>query len=361
MPYGIECQNVAACKSTTKKGTVQMHNITIGMDIAKSVFQVHGVDKRTGTVIKKRLARSKLLGFFAKLEPSLIGMEACSTSHHWARELEALGHEVKLLPANYVKPYVKRGKNDEIDAEAVWEGLERPTMRFVPIKSREQQGVLALHKVRSQLVGERTRLVNLLRAYMAEFGLVAPQGIWRIAELKAIVGDKADERLPASCRAALTAVVRQLDSLANAIEDLDRAVVAHCKSNETSRRLSAIPGIGPITASALVATVGDATVFKSGRHFASWLGLTPRQHASGFKDRKGRISKMGNPYLRTLLVLGATATMRQAQRGQSSASAFVRRLLAKKKSVRLITVALANKMARIVWVLMARGECYRAA
>ncbi len=270
-----------------------------------------------------------------------------------------MGHEVKLLPANYVKPYVKRGKNDEIDAEAVWEGLERPTMRFVPIKSCEQQGVLALHKVRSQLVGQRTRLVNLLRAYMAEFGLVAPQGIWRIAELKAIVGDKADERLPALGRVALTPVIQQLDLLASAIEDLDRAVVAHCRSNETSRRLSAIPGIGPITASALVATVGDATVFKSGRHFAAWLGLTPKQHASGFKDRKGRISKMGNPYLRTLLVLGATATMRQ--RSQTPASAFVRRLLAKKKSVRLITVALANKMARIVWVLMARGEPYRAA
>jgi transposase len=336
-----------------------MHNITIGMDIAKSVFQVDGVDKRTGAVIKKRLGRSKLLGFFVKLEPSLIGMEACSTAHHWARELEALGHEVKLLPANYVKPYVKRGKNDEIDAEAVREALERPTMRFVPIKSREQQGVLALHKVRSQLVGQRTRLVNLLRAYMAEFGLVAPQGIWRIAELKAIVGDKADERLPVLGRVALTAVVQQLDLLASAIADLDRAVVAHCRSNETSRRLSAIPGIGPITASAFVATVGDATAFKSGRHFAAWLGLTPKQHASGLKDRKGRISKMGNPYLRTLLVLGATAMMRQ--RSQTPVSAFVRRLLAKKKSVRLITVALANKMARIVWVLMARGESYRAA
>jgi|HubBroStandDraft_1064217.scaffolds.fasta_scaffold112789_1 transposase len=338
-----------------------MHNITIGMDIAKSVFQVHGVDKRTGTVIKKRLARSKLLGFFGKIEASLIGMEACSTAHHWARELEALGHEVKLLPANYVKPYVKRGKNDEIDAEAVWEALERPTMRFVAIKSREQQGVLALHKVRSQLVGQRTRLVNLLRAYMAEFGLVAPQGIWRITELKTIVGDKADERLPALGRVALTPVVQQLDLLASAIEDLDRVVVAHCKSNETSRRLSAIPGIGPITASAFVASVGDATAFKSGRHFAAWLGLTPKQHASGLKDRKGRISKMGNSYLRTLLVLGATAMMRQARRSQTPLSAFVGRLLAKKKSVRLITVALANKMARIVWVLMAKGESYRTA
>lgn len=338
-----------------------MQTITIGLDIAKSVFQVDGVDERSGSVLRKRLGRSKVLAFFAKLEPCLVGMEACSTSHYWARELGALGHSVKLLPPSYVKPYVKRGKNDALDAEAIREALGRPTMRFVPVKSRAQQSVLVVHKVRAQLVGERTKLVNVLRAHMAEFGIVAPQGIWRISALKAIVGEEGDERLPALARLALKPVIRQLDRLQADINELERAIVKHCKSDEASRRLMAVPGIGPISASALVASVGDATIFKSGRHFAAWLGLTPRQNASGLKDRKGRISRMGNPYLRTLLVLGATAMMHQARRTKAPALAFVTRLLAKKKSVRLVTVALANKMARIVWVLMARGECYRTA
>jgi transposase len=340
---------------------MQSYTMTIGLDIAKSVFQVHGVDGRTGAVIRRRLARSKVVGFFGKLEPSLVGMEACSTGHHWARELRALGHEVRLLPPAYVKPYVKRGKNDAIDAEAIWEGLQRPTMRFVPVKSREQQGALAVHKVRAQLVGQRTKLVNMLRAHMAEFGLIAAQGIWRIGELRSIVADEADERLPSMARLALKAVIAQFDALKAEIEKLDRVIRDHCGSNETSRRLAAIPGIGPIGASAFVASIADARAFKSGRHFAAFLGLTPKQNASGLKDRKGRISRMGNSYLRTLLVLGATAMLRQVHRGPTPVSAFVGRLLAKKKSVRLVTVALANKMARIVWVLMARGECYRVA
>jgi len=337
------------------------YTVTIGLDIAKSVFQVHGVDSRTGEVIKKRLPRSKLLGFFSKLGPCVIGIEACATSHHWARELGKLGHEARLLPPAYVKPYVKRGKNDALDAEAIHEALGRPTMRFVPVKSREQQGTLAVHKVRAQLVEQRTRLINMLRAHMAEFGLIAPQGIWRVGELKAIVGDEADERLPSMARLALKPVLAQLDMLRAHIEDLERAIVRHARTNETCRRLAAIPGIGPIGASALVATVADAAGFKSARHFAAWLGLTPKQRASGLKDRKGRTSKMGNPYLRTLLVLGATAMVRQVQRTKAPGLAFLTRLLAKKKPVRLVTVALANKMARIVWVLMARGEAYRAA
>jgi transposase len=338
-----------------------MHAITIGLDIAKSVFQVHAVDGRSGAIMKKRLPRRKVLPFFAKLEGSLIGMEACATAHHWARELEALGHAVKLMPPSYVKAYVKRGKNDAIDAEAIWEALGRPTMRFVPIKSLEQQGMLAVHKVRTQLVEQRTRLINMLRAHMAEFGLIAPQGVWRIGELKTIVGDEADERLVALARLALKPVLAQLDVLETQIADLERIIVKHSKTNEVCRRLAAIPSVGPITASAFVATVGDVTQFGSGRHFAAWLGLTPKQNASGLKDRKGRISKMGNPYLRTLLVLGATAVLRQAQRTKASGLAFVTRLLAKKKSARLVTVALANKTARIIWALMARNECYRVA
>jgi transposase len=338
-----------------------MHAITIGLDIAKSVFQVHGVDTRTGEIVKKRLPRSKVLAFFAKLEPCLIGIEACSTAHHWARELKVLGHDARLIPPAYVKPYVKRGKNDAVDAEAIWEAVQRPTMRFVPVKSREQQGVLTLHKVRAQFVEQRTKLVNVLRAHMAEFGLIAPQGIWRIRELKQIVSDKTDESLPELARTALAPVISQLDLLDEAIAKLDRAIVAHCKGHETSRRLSAIPGIGPVTASAMAASIADPHQFKSGRHFAAWLGLTPRQNASGLKERKGRISKMGNPYLRTLLVLGATAVLRRGRCEESGIAVFAQRLLAKNKSARLVTVAMANKMARIVWALMASGACYRPA
>lgn len=331
--------------------------LTVGLDIAKSVFQVHGVEARTGKVVKKRLSRSKVLAFFAGLDRCLIGIEACATAHHWGRELSKLGHEVRLLPASYVKPYVKRGKNDAIDAEAIWEALGRPTMRFVPIKSMDQQGMLAVHKVRAQLVGQRTKLVNMLRSHMAEFGVVAPQGVWRIGELKAIVGDEADGRLDAMARLALKPVLALLDGLEVQLTELERIIAKHSKTNEVCRRLAAIPGVGPTCASAVVATIGDVTQFKSGRHFAAWLGLTPKQNASGLKDRKGRISKMGNPYLRTLLVLGATAVLHSKAKDQ----AFITRLQAKKKSARLITVALANKMARIIWALMARNECYRPA
>ena len=335
------------------------YSLTLGLDIAKNVFQVHGVDSATGEVIAKRLRRSQLLAFFGQLEPGLVGMESCSSAHHWGRELQRLGHAVKLLPPSYVKPYVKRGKNDAVDAEAIFEALQRPSMRFVPVKSCEQQGALVVHKVRAQLVAQRTRLVNVLRAHMAEFGLITPQGIWRIAELRSIVKDEGDARLAAMARSALKEIVVQLDGLKDQIARLDRIVLEHCRSNEVSRRLCAIPGIGPITASAFAASIADARDFKSGRHLAAFLGLTPKQNASGLKNRMGRISRMGNSYLRTLLVLGATAVLRKARHGDGPSLGA--RLLAKKKPARLISIAIANKMARIVWVLMARNEVYRPA
>jgi len=335
------------------------YRLTLGLDIAKSVFQVHGVDSTTGEVIAKRLRRSQLLAFFGKMEPGLVGMESCSSAHHWARALQRLGHAVKLLPPSYVKPYVKRGKNDAVDAEAIFEALQRPSMRFVPVKSCEQQGALVAHKVRAQLVGQRTRLVNVLRAHMAEFGLIAPQGIWRIAELRSIVQDEGDGRLAAMARLALKEIIAQLDGLKSQIARLDRIVLEHCRSSEVSRRLCAIPGVGPITASAFAASIADARNFKSGRHMAAFLGLTPKQNASGLKNRVGRISRMGNCYLRTLLVLGATAVLRKARQGGGPSLAA--RLLAKKKPARLVSIAIANKMARIIWVLMARNEVYRPA
>ena len=259
-----------------------------------------------------------------------------------------------------MKPYVKRGKSDALDAEAICEALVRPTMRFVPIRSMQSQAALVLHKVRDQLVKQRTTLVNMLRAHMAEFGIVAPQGIWRIGELRRIILDEADERLPALARQALERVIHQLDGLEADIEKLERRIVKHGKTSETSMRLAAVPGIGPITASAFAAAVEDASRFKSARHFAAWLGLTPKQNATALKQRKGRISKMGNPYLRTLLVLGATAIVGHAKRSKAPSPSFAARLLAKGKPVRLITVALANKMARIVWALLAKGEAYRS-
>jgi transposase len=329
------------------------------LDIAKSVFQVHGLEAGTGTIFRKRLRRSQMGEFFASLEPSLIGIEACASSHHWARELAKCGHEVKLLPPAYVKPYVKRGKSDALDAEAICEAMTRPTMSFVPVKSMESQAVLVLHKVRAQLVQQRTTLVNMLRAHMAEFGIVAPQGIGRIGELQAIVSDETDARLPALARLALQRVLHQFDVLQGDLEKLDRQLVKHCRSDQASKRLAAVPGIGTISATAFAAAVTDAKRFKSSRHFASWLGLTPKRNASGEKEKKARISKMGNPYLRSLLVLGATALLRQVKQGKAAASELGARLLAKGKPSRLVTVALANKLARIIWVLLAKNQCYR--
>ena len=335
-----------------------MQVTTIGLDLAKHVFQAHGVDAQGRAVLRKRLRRAEVLRLFAGLPPCLVAMEAGATAHQWARELMALGHEVRLVPPAYVKPYVKRGKSDAVDAEAICEAATRPSMRFVPVKSAEQQAVLVLHRARELLIRQRTMLVNALRAHLAEFGIVAPRGIRRVPDLIAALEDEGT-RIPEIAREALGIVAAQLRALQLRTEDLDRRIVAWCRSNEAARRLATIPGIGPITASALAASVADPAAFRSARHFAAWLGLVPKQSSTGGKTRLGRISKMGDRYLRKLLVVGMTAVIRCARRTRAPALAWVNALL-ERRPARLVTVALANKTARIAWAVLTRGEVYRA-
>lgn len=284
-------------------------------------------------------------------------MEACGTAHYWARELSALGHETRLMPAVYVKPYVKRGKNDEVDAEAIYEAATRPSMRFVPVKSTEQQSILMLHRTRDLFVRQRTMLVNSLRGQLAEFGLIAPQGVWRIPELHALVQSAADSVLPEPARVCAELIMMQIEDLQTKIDAIERVIKARHRANELSQRLATIPGVGAITATALVATVVDASSFKSGRHFAAWLGLVPQQNGTGGKMHLGRISKKGEPYLWRLLVLGATAVVRYA-RNKPEFAGWVNALLARRPA-RVVTVAVANKLARIVWAIMRRGGSFR--
>ena len=337
-----------------------MQITTVGLDLAKHIFHVHAVDGAAHVVARKRLRRTEMLSFFAGLSPCLIGMEACATAHHWARELTRLGHTVKLMPPAYVKAYVKRGKTDAVDAEAICEAVQRPTMRFVPVKSAEQQSVLMLHRVRALLIRQRTMLVNALRGHLAEFGIIVAQGISRIRELIAILTDEsADAVLPPLARRALSPLVNQLIDLQPRIRALEAELLAWHRQSQESRRLETIPGVGFITATAIAATVPDPFLFRSGREFAAWLGLTPRPNSSGGKERLGRISKMGDGYLRTLLVVGATAVIRYARTKTAADAAWINSLLSKKPA-RLVSVALANKTARIAWALLARGEVYRS-
>lgn len=332
---------------------------TIGLDLSKSVFQIHGVDEAGTAVLMKRLRRKQMGPFFAKLPPCLIGIEACATAHHWARVLVGFGHEVKLMPPAYVKAYVKRGKNDAADAEAICEAVRRPTMRFVPIKSPDQQSILMIHRARSLVVRQRTMSANALRAHLAEFGRVANPGIQNILKLARSIFD-ADEgtTLPGLARTALAVLVRRLVELEEELQALDRTLLAWHKESEASRRLAAVPGIGVVTATAIAATVSDPEQFRSGRQFAAWLGLVPRQHSSGDKVRLGGISKQGDRYLRRLLVIGATAVIRHCRDKDTPMAAWLRGLLTK-KPVRVVSVALANKLARIAWVLLTRREPYR--
>jgi transposase len=330
---------------------------TIGLDLAKSVFQVHGIDADGAAVLRQRLTRGRVLKFFAKLPPCLIGIEACASSHYWARELIALGHEVKLMPAQYVKPYVKRGKNDAADAEAICEAVTRPTMRFVGIKSPEQQSAMMLHRVRLILSRQRTQLSNALRAHLAEFGIVAPVGRNGIEQLLGIIADTDDDRLPADARGCLDMLVAQLLIVKQQILENDRRIIASARETELGRRLMEIPGVGPLLASAVVAAVPSPTVFRSGRDLSAWIGLVPRQNSSGGKERLGNISKAGHSYLRQMLIVGAMAVIRYAERNDTKRPWLVQ-LLARRKA-KIAAVALANKTARTIWAMMTSGERYR--
>ena len=336
-----------------------MNVTTIGIDLAKSVFQLHGVDAQGEVVFRKKLRRSAVLDFLRELRPCLIGLEACATAHFWAREIGALGHDVRLIPPAYVKPYVKRQKNDAADAEAICEAVTRPHMRFVPIKSTERQGVLMLHRTRDLLMRQRTMTLNAVRAHLAEFGIITAQGSHKLLTLIRAIRTGEVPGLPRIARIALESLATQLDVLTDEIRKLERQLMLWHRADKTSQRLKTIPGVGVITATALAASVPDPGVFKSGRQFAAFLGLVPRQNSSGGKDRLGRISKMGDGYLRRLLVVGATSVVRRANSNTSATGAWVRCLL-ERKPARVVTVAVANKTDRIAWAILARGETYRA-
>lgn len=332
---------------------------TVGIDLAKSIFQIHAVDAAGRVVVQKALKRRDLVTFFAKLRPCLVGMEACGTAHHWGRELTKFGHQVKLIPPAYVKPYVRRQKNDAADAAAICEAVTRPSMRFVPIKSEEQQAALMLHRARSLLTSQRTALICAIRGHMAELGLVAPRTVRNLRPLLEVLADHEDESLPPLARAALTPLAIQLASLDAQLCDLDRKLLEWHRSNAVSQRLATIPGVGPVTASALAASVTDPSMFASGREFSAFLGLVPRQNSSGGKIRLGRTSKMGDRYLRTLLVSGAMALLSHSSKRQGSLDMWAKTLLEKKKPTKLVALALANKMARIAWALMNRNETFQ--
>jgi transposase len=331
---------------------------TIGLDIAKSVFQVHGVDVAGQVVIRRQLKRRYVLVFFQKLAPCLIGIEACASSHHWSRELKALGHTVRLMPPAYVKPYVKRQKNDAADAEAICEAVTRANMRFVPTKTSEQQSCLMLHRTRHLFIRQQTAVINAIRAHFAELGIVAPVGRKGVEELLSVVAGPADKRVPDIARECLAALGAHLRRLKEQILEFDRMIIAWHRSSDTSRRLDDIPGVGPMLATALVAGVADPKAFRSGRNFSAWIGLVPKQRSSGGKDRLGSISKQGDRYLRSLLVAGALAVIRYAKIHGTKHRPWLTALLARRPT-KVAAIALANKIARMAWAMMARGERYK--
>ena len=331
---------------------------TIGLDIAKNVFQVHGVDARGTIVVARQLRRRRLIAFFDNLPACLIGMEACATSHYWARALARLGHTVRLMPPGYVKAYVKRGKNDAADAAAICEAVTRPSMRFVPVKSAQQQSALMLHRTRDLLIRQRTQLINAMRAHLAELGLVAAQGREGVHRLMALVAEESEACLPRLARFACQALAVQLEAVQGQIDALERRLCVEHRACEVSRRLETIPGIGVIGATAIAATVTDPKAFHSGREFAAWIGLVPRQNSTGGKVRLAGISKQGDRYLRRLLVIGAMAVLKQA-RAHPDKHPWLIQLLARRPA-KVVAVALANKMARTAWAVLARGESYRA-
>jgi transposase len=335
-----------------------MQVTTIGLDIAKNVFQVHGIDANEKVVVRKQLRRSQVLAFFAALAPCLIGMEACATAHYWARELTKLGHKVRLMPAKDVKAYLKPNKNDAADAAAICEAVRRPTMRFVSIKTAEQQGQLMQHRTRDLMMRQRTQVINALRAHLAELGIVAAQGDKGVKELLAVVADQQDARLPVDARASVMVLAAQLEALQTLIGSIEKRIKTQHRANEESQRVETIPGIGVIGATAIAATIVDPRVFRSGRDFAAWIGLVPRQDSTGGKQKLGPISKQGDPYLRRILVVGAISVLRRAIQNPEKYP-WLTQLLAR-RPFKVVAVALANKMARMAWALLAHGGTYRA-
>ena len=329
---------------------------TIGLDIAKSIFQVHGVDVGGVVVIRKRISRAKILEFFATLPSCLVGIEACASAHFWGREIEALGHTVRLMPPSYVKAYLKRSKNDANDAAAICEAVTRPSMRFVPTKSEQQQSGLMLHRSRQLLVRQRTMLSNAIRGHLAELGIISAKGRNGTAELLEVIAGR-DDRIPVAARLSLEALARQYVNITAEIRVIEKQIHAWHRSCEESRRLEGIPGVGPIVATALVAEVGDWKAFSSGRSLAAWIGLVPRQHSTGGKERLGGISKQGNRYLRWLLVTGAMAVIRYA-RQRGTKRLWLTRIM-ERRPVKVAAVALANKIARMAWAMMVRGERFK--
>jgi transposase len=349
---------VVSIKNHEQEEPSAMKVSTVGLDLAKNVFQVHAVDEAGAVIACKALRRRQVLPFFEGLEPCLIGMEACGTSHYWGREPCALGHEVKLMPPAYVKAYVKRGKTDAGDAAAICEAVTRPTMRFVAIKSSDQQSLLAVHRARDLLIRQRTQLVNMIRGQLAEFGIVLAKGIHHVLNLVARLLDGEALGIPALARKVVITLAEQLRDLQVRIGDLEKDLVSWSRDDPVVKCLQTIPGIGIITASALAASVPDPHQFTSGRQFAAWVGLTPRANCSGGKERLGRISKMGDQYLRRLLVNGMTSQLRWV-RHHPEAHPWAAKLL-RKKPAKLVAVAMANKAARTAWAVMTRGEIYRA-
>ena len=330
---------------------------TIGLDIAKSVFQVHGVDADGAVVIRKRISRAKVLEFFAAVSPCLVGIEACPSAHHWSRKLQALGHTVRLMPPSYVKAYLKRSKNDANDAAAICEAVTRPSMRFVPTKSEQQQSGLMLHRGRQLLVRQRTMLSNAIRGHMAELGIISAKGRNGTVELLEIITNADDDRVPTVARLSLDALARQYANTTAEIRAFEKHIHAWHRSCEESRRLEGIPGVGRIVATALVAEVGDWKAFSSGRNLAAWIGLVPKQHSTGGKERLGGISKQGNRYLRWLLIAGAMAVIRYA-RLHGTKRLWLARIM-ERRPIKVAAVALANKIARMAWAMMVHGERFK--
>ena len=330
---------------------------TIGLDLAKRVFQVHGVDADGAPLFNRKLRRAEVLRFFERLPPCLVGIEACASAHYWAREISVFRHDVKLLPPQYVKPFVKRGKTDAADAEAISEAVTRKTMRFVPVKTAEQQAAVMVLKTRALHVRQRTQAINALRAHMGELGIIAPTGIANVKALAAIIRDEDDARLPPAARFALTEIVDQIEMLAARIDKLEREIVVQARRDDDMRRLTTIPGVGAIIATAVKAFVPDPAGFKSARHFAAWIGLTPKAHSSGGKERLCRISKMGNRDLRSLLTTGAASVLRHV-RYHDRVLPWLKGMLGR-RPFKVVAVALANKIARMIWALLNKGGVYR--